>query len=458
MQRKAGLAGPTARQWQDHGVDQSRITLIWSRVAPSPASIHKPDGFNARDNTEASYNWGEVDRAVAALNARGIEVTLALTSPAPVWATAVPSRREPTYKPDPQEFGDFAHAVAVRYAGKATSFILINEPNLWQWLTPQVSCSSAAVSSCKPASPAIYRRLFRAGYDQIKAVSPGVSIWGGALAPGGRANTDFKRISLGPLTFLRSMGCVTASYKRDRSSSRGCSGFSPLKMDGIAVHPHTAGRPPTDPAKDPDSVTIPTIGRMTGVVDRIQAAGGVLNGAVSSSSAGSAHLGVYIDEYGVQTDPPDQLLGVSLSRQNSYYQQAAEMMWKNPRVKLLAFYLWQDEPIDASSFGAGSWQSGVYFASGKAKPSAESFDHPFWVDLAAGSKRALLWGQVRPGGAATVTIEAKPSGSSKYSRLAVRQTNAAGYFSLTTRVTKQTSFRFTYGSPTRVSSVRTVKP
>ena len=447
----------TALEWKDNGVDQTRLTLVWNQIAPDAQHTKKPAGFEPRDNTSRLYRWASVDRAVAALNDRGIEITLALATPAPVWATEVPSRHEGTYKPKASEFAAFAHAVATRYEGKVTSFTLINEPNLWQFLTPQVSCSTSSVSSCKPASPAIYRRLFSSGYKAIKAVSPSFSVWGGALGPGPRPDSNPRKISLGPLTFLRNMGCVKANFSRDRSSA-GCKNFEPLKMDGVAMHPHTAGRAPTDPARDPDSITIPTISRLTTTMDKMQRVGGVLNGSAGPYGEKHTGLNVFIDEYGVQTSPPDALMGVSLTKQDAYYQQAAQMMWKNPRVKLLLFYLWRDEPVDDSSFGAGTWQSGVYFASGKAKPSARSFPHPFWVDLAKGGHSAKIWGQVRPGGATDVTVQAKVSGSTSYKSIASLRTNAQGFFSAKAYVKKRTSYRFEYGSPRRVSSVRTVAP
>ncbi len=457
MQRQPGRAAPTAASWRKAGVDQSRITLIWSRIAPLASSVTRPVGFDPRNPNSPGYYWVDVDNAVAALRANQIDVTLALTTPGPIWASQVPSRRDQTYKPSPTEFGDFAHAVALRYGSQIYSYVLINEPNLWQWLTPQWSCKSAAASSCTPASPAIYRNLFRKGYDAIKAITPKAIVWGGSLAPGGSPGRLQTRSSLGPLLFLRSMGCVSSSFKNDRSSAT-CKGFKPLAIDGIAIHPHSGQRAPDLPARLPDTVTIATMSRLTTTIDKIQARGGVLNGTATGSAQKSKRIDVYISEYGVQTNPPDTLSGVSLSNQDAYYQQAAYMMWKNSRVKLFAQYLWLDEPVDAASFGAGSWQSGVYFASGKPKPSAGSFPHPFWVDLPRHSSSATLWGQVRPGAPASVTVQRK-LGSVAFRRLKTLQPNAAGYFSFKTTVRRKSTFRFQYNDgKLRSSETRTVAP
>jgi len=458
MQRLPGRALPTATEWQAKGVDQSRLTLVWSLIAPAASSAKRPAGFDARDPDSSGYNWRSVDEAVTALRARGIGVELALTTPAPIWASRVPSRREPTYRPNPSEFADFVHAAAIRYGARAASFTLINEPNLWQWLTPQWSCSGTSESSCRAASPAIYRELFRAGYDEIKAIEPDVPVWGGSLAPLGSATRLDAHTSIGPLLFMRRLGCVKENFARDRSSD-GCRDFRPVKFDAIAHHPHSAWHAPSAANGVADSVTIGTLSRLTTTVDKIQARGGILNGSVSGAEARTKHLDLEIDEFGIQTNPPDAWSGVSLRSQDDYLQEAAYIAWRNSRVKLFAQYLWQDEPLDKISVTAGSWQSGLYFEDGRAKPSALSFPNPFWVDLPKRSHQATVWGQVRPGGETTVSVQSRTAGFARYAALRTVKTNRLGYFSFKTVVRAKTAFRFYYASNSVVtSSVRTVTP
>jgi len=458
MQRLPGRALPTANSWRSEGVDQSRLTLVWSLIAPSATSAKRPAGFDARDPASRGYDWSSVDAAMAALKANGIAAELSITTPAPIWASQVPSRREPTYRPDPTEFGDFVHAAALRYGTSAASFALINEPNLWQWLTPQWSCSGATEASCHAASPAIYRELFRAGYDEIKDVAPSKPVWGGSLAPLGTTSRLGAQSSIGPLYFLRRLGCVKETFARDRSSS-GCVGFKPLKFDAIAHHPHSAWRRPSASNGVVDSVTIGTIARLTSAIDKIQARGGLLNGSVSGAASRSKPLDVEVDEYGIQTDPPDAWSGVSLVNQERYLQEAAYMMWKNSRVKLFAQYLWQDEPLDKLSVTAGSWQSGLYFDNGEPKLSAASFANPFWVDLPKHSRQATVWGQVRPGAQTAVTVQSRTTSLARYAVLRTVTTNRAGYFSFKVAVRAKTAFRFYYGTDSVItSSVRTVKP
>ena len=458
MQRLPAGAPATAAEWQKSGVDQSRLTLVWSIIAPNATSAKRPAGFDARDPESAGYNWTEVDAAVAALKANGIKIELSVTTPAPIWASQVPSRREPTYRPDPEEFADFVHAVAVRYGTRIASYTLINEPNLWQWLTPQWSCSDATESSCRAVSPAIYRELFRAGYKEIKAVSPRIPVWGGSLAPLGTASRGERHSSLGPLYFLRRLGCVKENYARDRTSTD-CRSFKPLSFDAIAHHPHSSWLSPRSSNGVADSITIGTIARLTKAVDTIQVRGGLLNGSAVGSEAKRKTLDVQIDEFGIQTSPPDAWSGVSLSRQDDYLQEAAYMMWKNSRVKLFSQYLWRDEPLDKISITAGSWQSGLYFEDGTAKPAARSFLNPFWVDLPRHSRQATVWGQVRPGSQTEVTVQTRTVGLARYSALRTVNTNRYGYFSFKVPVKVKTAFRFYYGTDALVtSSVRTVKP
>lgn len=458
MQRLPGRATSTAASWQARGVDQSRLTVVWALVAPSAASVRRPEGFDARDPQSPEYNWGSVDAAVAALKAEGISVELSVTTPAPIWASRVPSRREPTYRPDPAEFGDFVHAVAVRYGKQITSYTLINEPNLWQWLTPQWSCSGEAESSCREASPGIYRELFRAGYDAIKAVLPKIRVWGGSLAPLGTPTRSGAHSSLGPLLFLRRLGCVRTNFTRDRTTTD-CRNFRPLSFDAVAHHPHSAWLAPRESNGVADSVTIGTISRLTNTVDEIQAHGGLLNGSVDPYDAAITPLDLQIDEFGIQTDPPDAWSGVSLSKQDDYLQEAAYMMWRNSRVKLFSQYLWHDEPLDKVSITAGSWQSGLYTEDGTAKPSAASFANPFWVELPRGSHQATVWGQVRPGMQTRVTIQSRTVGRARFAALRTVTTNQAGYFSFKVAVKTKTAFRFYYGiDAVATSSVRTVRP
>ena len=465
MQRTPETTAPTAALWKKNGVDQARLTLVWTRIAPAAESTKKPAGFNPRDPNSPGYVWGDVDRAVAALEANQIDVTILIAAPNPYWVSQVPSRRSKTYKPDPKELGDFLFAIATRYKGRIKSYLPMNEPNLWQYITPQYSCTSKSVKSCTLSGAAIYRELYRSGYAAVKAADPAAAVWIGSLAPHGRPGVSPTASSPGPSAFFKAMACVKSNFAVDKTSP-GCKSYKPLPTDGIAHHPHTVLLSPTK--REPgDAITTANISTLTGLFDRLQSKGRILNSAVAGSAQKSKRLGVFLDEYGVQTNPPDKLQGLSPTKQDQYYQQVSYMMWKNPRVKLLAFYLWQDEPLTKAKSWA--WQSGMYYASGKIKPSGRSFPHPFWVDLPKGSKSATVWGQIRPdqgglakqaAGAATesVTVQVRSGTSASFKNLKTVSPSADGYFSFKASVSGTRSFRFVYGSPAQSSEVRTVTP
>ena len=86
-------------------------------------------------------------------------------------------------------------------------------------------------------------------------------------------------------------------------------------------------------------------------------------------------LDLYLDEFGYQTNPPDKFTGITLTQQDQWLQRAAYQAWRNPRVKLFAQYLWIDEPRSLNNENGG-WQSGVYFADGRAKPSPQALRDP----------------------------------------------------------------------------------
>ena len=465
MQRSLETTAPTAALWKQNGVDQARLTLVWTRIAPAAESTKKPAGFNPRDPNSPGYVWGDVDRAVAALEANQIDVTILIAAPNPYWVSQVPSRRSKTYKPDPKALGDFMFAIATRYKGRIKSYLPMNEPNLWQYITPQYSCTSKSAKSCTLSGAAIYRELYRSGYAAVKAADPAAAVWIGSLAPHGRPGVSPTASSPGPSAFFKAMACVKPNYAVDKTSP-GCKSYKPLPTDGIAHHPHTVLLSPTQ--REPgDAITTANISTLTGLFDRLQSTGRVLNSAAVGSAQKSKRLDVFLDEYGVQTNPPDKLQGLSPAKQDEYYQQVSYMMWKNPRVKLLAFYLWQDEPYTQAKSWA--WQSGMYYANGKIKPSGRSFPHPFWVDLPKGSKSATVWGQVRPPqgslakqatAAATksVTVQVRSGNSASFKDLKTVSPNADGYFSFKASIAGTRSFRFVYGSPAQSSEVRTVTP
>jgi hypothetical protein len=411
-------------EWRANGVDVVRIFALWSRIAPAPGAAHEPQGFDATNPNAPGYTWGRLDAAVRRVRAAGIGVMLTVSGPGPLWTSRSPGRHSPRYKPDPAKFADFATAVARRYGPDVDRYIIWNEPNLPSWLQPQATCVHRR---CTPVAPHLYRGLVRAAYPAIKAADPGAQVLLGAISSRG-VDLRKRNSTLRPMAFVRALGCVSSGFHKLRSGD--CRGFKPARADGFAFHPHGTLISPDSTYRNRDDVNLASLPRLEAALDRLQRAGRL--------RPTTRRFNLYLDEYGYQTRPPDRTAGVSLSRQDVWLQRAAYRAWRDPRVRLLAQYQWYDEPLRRAGSNYAGWQSGLRFVTGKAKPSLAHFDTPMQVDAA----RSRLWGQARPGGAQTVTVERQLRGANRYGLLARVRTDARGYWTLKRRLTRGTRYRF----------------
>jgi hypothetical protein len=262
----------------------------------------------------------------------------------------------------------------------------------------------------------------------------------GALAPRGTSARS-RNARLRPLAFLRALGCVSSSYRRVRTGA--CRGFAPASAYGFAYHPHGLKLSPSARSSHPDDAQMGDLPRLVSALDRVTRAGGL------RSRHPSGRFPLWLDEYGYQTNPPDRVLGVSSAAQSTWLQQAAYMAWAHPRVRNLSQYAWRDEPLGAS--GAG-WQSGLRYEDGRPKGALTSFKQPFWV-VRRSSTAVRLWGQVRPGGTHTVTVQRR-SASGAWRTLTRVGTDPRGFFRRDWRTRSRGAYRFVWSGGT--SSVRTV--
>ena len=427
----------TVAEWQRSGVETVRVFARWGAHAPRPRSNRRPAGFNASDPNSPGYDWRGLDQAIGAVRGGGLRVMLTVTGWGPLWGSAFPVRRDPRYKPSPKLFAQFARAVGRRYGGEVDRYIMWNEPNVAFWLKPQQTCNRRR---CTPYAPHLYRRLARAGAAAVRKADPGARILVGALAPRGTSGRSANG-NMRPLTFLREMGCVTSRFRKLRKGR--CRGFAPITADGLAYHPHGLKLAPSRRDRTPGQAHLADLGRLVSAVDRITRRRGL-------RVRGARRMPLYLDEYAYQTRPPDRVLGVSMRKQSRYLQQAAYIAWRHPRVKNLTWYVWRDEPV--TSNGAG-WQSGVRRLNGKAKPAFRAFRRPFWAArVRRGTVR--LWGQVRPGGRATVTIER--TAGRRWRGVKTLTTDRRGGFIRTVRIGSKATFRFRWSGG--ASDARTVRP
>jgi hypothetical protein len=441
-------AAQTVAEWRAIGIDNVRVFAQWGRIAPRPADRRPPAGFDSANPASPGYDWSALDRAVALIRAAGMTVTLSVTGPGPLWATANPAAGNQRLSPLPDQFGRFARAVAVRYGPQVDRYILWNEPNIPLWLQPQFTCRG---TTCTPASPHLYRRLVRAAAPAIHAVDANARVLIGALAPAGQ-NPRSRNAIMRPLTFLRALGCVDRRARRDRRGP--CRGFQPAAGEGIAYHPHGVRRAPDVPAPNADDAALADLPRLEALLDAIQRANGLRN-----TLGRTRKFDLYFTEYGYQTNPPDRFVGIRPEQQATWLQQAAYLAWRNPRVRNLTQYVWRDERLGAN--GAG-WQSGLRFLDDRPKPALRGFPQPFWADTTVARRAARLWGQVRPGGAHAVSVQRSTPGSGRWTTIRRLRTDGRGFFALRVAVTRRVDYRFTWqptpGAPVRASDPRRVAP
>jgi hypothetical protein len=215
--------------------------------------------------------------------------------------------------------------------------LIWNEPNKRLWL--------------RPTKARIYvEHLLNPGYDAIHSVLRSARVGGGVTAP--RAGLG----GVSPVVWIRGMAAAHA------------------KLDAYAHHPY-----PSSPAETPSShgcrfcptITMATIRKLLILVRR--------------------YFGpkpIWLTEYGYQTKPPDDFLGVPLKKQGTLLSLAALRAWRVPRVTMLIQYLYRDE-VALSRF-----QSGLVFADDRPKPSLVAFKQPF-AEMGRHGFQTALWGQIR---------------------------------------------------------------
>jgi len=355
------------------GARALRVVVTWRDVAPAPDATARP-GVDLAD--PASYRLDQHSALVSAARARGWTVLATLSGPVPRWAT--PGGRDTTTRPDPAAFGAFATAAARRLGPRVDLWSVWNEPNLPRFLTPQFDRRG------RPASPGIYRGLYRAALRGLRAGGAGDRrVLFGETAPRGSTR------AVAPLAFLRAALCLDARGRRPPGCAR-------LPIDGVAHHPYAPRQGPDFVPPARDDVTIGVLGRLTGLLDRAARAGAL-----------PARTPVYLTEFGVES-LPDTLRGVSLARQAEDRSLAERIAFEHPRVRSMAQYLLRDDPARADApvlARYSGFQSGLRTAEGRAKPALAGFRLPLAVRRTG--RRASLWGLVRPAhGPEVVTVQA----------------------------------------------------
>ena len=350
------------------GVPVVRFTIHWDVIAKK----HPAKPTSPRDR---AYDWRRSDRVLLALRRHGLTPVVTLLG-TPAWAN---SGKSPNYAPvRPRDFRAFAHAAAARYPW-VKYWLIWNEPNHPLWL--------------KPTRASIYvEHLLNPGYEGIHAVLPHALVGGGVTAPRGGLG------GVAPVTWLRGMARAHA------------------KLDAYAHNPY-----PLRPGETPSghgcrfcpTITMATLPKLLILVRRYWGL-----------------KPVWLTEYGYQTNPPDQFLGVSPRKQATLLSLADMRAWRLARVTMLVQYLYRDEP-QLSRF-----QTGLVYIDDKPKPSLNSFRLPF-AEMKRSGFETVVWGQLRDGKPGRKQYQVQVLHKNRWDSIAgTRLTNDDGVFVRTIRLKK----------------------
>ena len=329
--------------FRETGTQLIRVSLWWG--GPNGVATRRP--VNPANPADPAYNWATYDRTVRYAAAYGVKTMFTIIG-TPSWANE--GRGWNVAPTNAADLKAFATAAARRYngtfklpdgtTGRVSSWIAWNEPNNPVFMKPQYvrSGSTWVIQSAKD-----YARICNAVVDGVKLVSTSNKVACGVTSPRGNNQPGTIRSSISPLAFLRAMKLY------------GARGF-----DAYAHHPYYGApsetpstRPP--PGKRGQPPTAVTLGNFDELVKELTKAYG--------------NMRIWVTEYGYQTNPPDRVFGVTEKKQSLYMQQAWDKLAANPRVDIFIWFLLRDEArVDAG------WQSGIYTASGKRKPSRETFE------------------------------------------------------------------------------------
>ncbi|HXG75846.1 MAG TPA: hypothetical protein VNJ53_04695 [Gaiellaceae bacterium] len=317
---------------------ETRMTLL--RVAGFRAV--RVTSFWLPGQREPSAAEREVLGNVAAAAARnGVRVFVTVMHPG--------SRTTPLTDEARADFAANAAAL-VRAVPGVRDVVVGNEPNLNRFWLPQFNPDGSS------AAPAAYLQLLAQAYDALKAVSPGVRVYGGALSPRGADRPSGSRPTHSPTRFIQELGLA---YR--------ASGRTAPVMDGFALHPYT------DNSSQPPATTHPSTTTIAiADYDKLVA---LLGQAFDGTAQRGSTLPVLYGEFGVESQIPETKAGLYTGAepqstrpvpedvQADYYRQALGLAFCQPTVEAMLLFLARDERARAG------WQSGVFYVDGTAKES-----------------------------------------------------------------------------------------
>ena len=284
------------------GVTYLRITMVWEGF--------RNDGF-------APY-----DDAVNDARKRGMTVQLTVTGN-PTFTKR--GRGYLGYRyPSPSRYGRWIAQVARHFRGRVAAYSVWNEPNLVNYLAPQIV-------GRKPHRRAVghilYARLVRAGYRAVKRADPRAKVLIGETAPSNL-----------PLRFIE-------------RAARALPGG--LRADGWAQHPYQFVK--VSPRRPQRRYTggISNVGAMKAAMRRLARTGKLRTGS-------GAPLPIYFTEFGYPR--PGAYYGFFSEVLRNRYTLEAFRLAKRSGVQVLVWYQLYNNPGRAH---AGLWDTGLIGTDGR---------------------------------------------------------------------------------------------
>ena len=251
-----------------------------------------------------------------------------------------------------QARADFAAyaAALVDAAPSITHVIIGNEPNLNRFWLPQFNLDGSS------AAPSAYLALLAQTYDAIKAVSPAVRVYGGAVSPRGSDRAGGTRPTHSPTKFIEELG---NAYR--------ASGRTLPVMDAYVQHVYADNSSQSPATAHPSTTSI-------GVADYGKLVS-LLGAAFDGTAQRGSDLPILYGEFGVESvipsakallytgTEPTTTKPVSESVQADYYAQALALAFCQPTVEGMLLFLSRDERARAA------WQSGIEYVDGTPKSS-----------------------------------------------------------------------------------------
>jgi Cellulase (glycosyl hydrolase family 5) len=445
LQRGADTRRQTLDEIKALGADAVKFNVEWASVAPGERVRPR---FDATDpSAYPQQNWARYDGLINDAQARGLRVLVAISAPAPGWATKRRGDRSGVDRPSAAQLALFSQAVGRRYRDKVDWWTIWNEPNLPRFLYPQ---SRNGI----PYAPHLYRAMVRGAVDGLRrSGNGGDRILFGELLPIGRRGSK-ANINVKPLLFLREFFCLTKRlrpYRGRAARRRSCSRYRRLSgVGGFAYHPYTRPSGPLTREPTRDDATVRSLGRVTRLLDQ----------ARSRRRVGGRRQSIYITEFGYQSRPPDPFQA-RLSRIPGFLGQAEWLAFRNRRVASWSQYTLRDDPLGSGGDRFGTWQGGLYFADGSRKTGVyNAYQLPLYVRRTSRSG-VEVWGATRPGGPGSQIQIQQRRGNGAFVNLGDRRTvsNGRGYFRFRFRISSPTrrSYRFQFFRGSQVLTSRTAK-